>query len=184
MADELDHEIDTPHYDYKNELKIDHNALDIEWLNQPALFMKYADASTHTKTDWELAKQKLDVVRAEVETDIRKNPIAYAGTDAKKLTESYIQALITAHPLVQEAEKNVIRTRHIADLFSMMVKAFDQRKYALQMAVTLFGQKYFAGPVEPRDLDMEFDRKVKQADLRQRISKKLNKKDEQNKQET
>lgn len=173
---EIGKDIDLEHFDYMNELKIDHNALDVEWFDQPALFMKYARASVQTRTDLDLAKQKLEVVKANVETDVRRNPSAYIGSDSKKLTESFIQAVVCTHDDVQQAEEVVIEARHLCDLFAMMVKAFDQRKYALQMAVTLFGQKYFAGPIEPRDLDVAFENKILKSKVQSRIAGKLNKK--------
>ena len=165
---------DVTHFDYMAELQIDHNALDVEWFDQPALFMKYAQASVQTKTDLDLAKHKLEIIKSEIETDIRKNPPAYAGADAKKLTEASIHAIVIAHPDVQKAENTVIEARHTCDMFAMMVKAFDQRKYALQMAVTLFGQKYFAGPIEPRDLNLEFEKKIKQSKVQSKIASTMN----------
>ena len=45
-------------------------------------------------------------------------------------------------------------------LHSQLLKAFEQRKDALENLVRLHGQQYFAGPKIPRDLPSEMEKRT------------------------
>ena len=58
--------------------------------------------------------------------------------------------------------------KHRAEILQCAQKAFDQRKAALENLVKLYGMQYFAGPSEPRDLDIEKAHREKRARIRER----------------
>lgn len=162
------------HYDYQADLQIDPEALDIEWMEQSQLFMKYADASAQARHDVDIAKEQLELAKSEADLDVRNNPEAYTGSD-KKPTESFITAIVTADATVREKQKALHAAKHTADILSLAVKAFEQRKSALENLVKLFGQSYFSGPIEPRNLGLEFNKKASQSTVRSRVHDKMNK---------
>jgi len=51
--------------DYENEMYIDHDALDIECLDQPQMMMKYAKKLATLKLERDQLKEEVDLVRAE-----------------------------------------------------------------------------------------------------------------------
>jgi hypothetical protein len=155
---------------YEKDVSIDPQALDVEWVGQAALFMRYSEKLARARDAFDRAKELLDVTRAELAMDIRKNPAAYG---IEKTTEGALNEVITAtlgigktstirgtQSVYQEANDAYIEIKLQVELLTAVVKAMDQRKAALENLVRLHGQNYFAGPKEPRDLGMEWDKKV------------------------
>ena len=153
-------------FDYATEIKIDPNALDVEWLEQPQLFMKYAEAAVNARTVMDRAKENLDVCRAELDLEVRSK-------FEKKPTESQIANTIITEDRYKEENMKYIEAKHEYDILSAAVRAFDQKKSALENLVRLQGQQYFAGPQEPRDLGMEWDSRVKQKAARDKIKRSI-----------
>ena len=87
--------------DYENDVKIDPDALDIEWLNQAELMRKYATYAACAKQSVDEAKERLDVGKAKIEMDVRSDPAAYG---LSKPTEAGIQSAI----LLQESYQNLV----------------------------------------------------------------------------
>lgn len=161
---------------YEEDLSIDHNALDVEFLLQPQLFMKYSEMAADARLEVDRAKELLDVVRAECDQEIREN----ANREASKVTEAFINNQIVLHPRYREAAENLNILRHKLEILLSAVKAFDQRKSSLENLVKLYQGSYFAGPLVPHDLNSdEFRERIerKGKDLVQhRIRKRMNKK--------
>ena len=144
--------------DYEKEIRIDETALDVEWLEQPRLFMKYAQHLAEMRKRLDAAKEQLDLVRAELDKDIRMNPDKY---EISKITETVVSNTIITQPEYREANKEMIDAKFEVDIAMAAVRAFDQRKDALENLVKLHGQQYFAGPKVPRDIHQEWEAKQK-----------------------
>lgn len=138
--------------EYEEDLYIDPDGLDVEWLSQAQIFMKWSEKSADARARVDRAKMKLDVVEAELGSDVRANPLKYG---LEKITESAIRAAILQSDEYDAAMQELISFRHESDILASAVRAFDQRKTALENLVRLQGQNYFAGPSEPRDLHHE-----------------------------
>jgi len=156
---------------YEKEIIIDCDALDLEWLEQPRLFMKYAKHSAQCMRTLDEAKERLDVAKAEEDKNIRENPEDYG---IAKITEAVVQATILTTPAYKEANAAFIEAKYEADIARSAVNAFNQRKDALENLVRLHGQQYFAGPRVPRNIKEESDKR-KEA-LNSRIANKLTRK--------
>ena len=144
-------------YDYQKEIEIDPDALDVEWLGQPSLFMKYSEACALARKKMDRAKEHLEVTRAELDKEIRSDPEKF---EVAKVTESAISSAITVHSTFRNASALFIEAKYEFDVLSRAVQAFEQRKTALENLVRLNGQGYFASPKEPRDLGMEWQKKA------------------------
>ncbi len=154
--------------DFDADIMIDHTALDIEWIRQPDRMRKYALHAAATKRTADLAKERLDVIRAKEDASIRANPSRYG---LEKITESAIQNAILLQPIYQEASEALNESRYEHEVALAAVRAMDQRKTALENLVRLLGMSYFAGPQAPRDLSEEF---LKQAE--ERSNEEMNRK--------
>lgn len=152
--------------DYEQDIIIDDSALDLEWLDQPALFLKYSRNLAQCNQRLDEYKQNLDIVKAEADSNIRKNPDKYK---IDKITEAVVTNLILQDEDYQEAYKAYLNAKYEVDIATGAVRAFDQRKSALENLVKLHGQSYFAGPKLPRDLSAE--RSKKNADKEEREEK-------------
>ncbi len=137
---------------YEKDMKIDCDALDLEWLNQADLMRKYAKYSAVTRREMDEAKERLDAGKAKIEMEIRQDPKAFGLV---KATESAIQSAILIQEEYETLMKDYIDARYENDIAFGAVRAVDQRKTALENLVRLLTVSYFAGPQTPRDLSRE-----------------------------
>lgn len=144
---------------YEKDVYIDESSLDVEWLNQPRLMMQYGRHASETKLEADKAKERVEVVRAELDRDIRSDPEKY---DLSKITETVVQNTITLQDEYQEAYNTYLEAKYEFDMALNAVRAIDQKKAALENLVRLHGQQYFAGPSVPRDLSKEWEEKERQ----------------------
>jgi len=144
---------------YEEDIKIDETSLDVEWLEQPKLFMRYARYAAETQKMFDLAKTNLDLVKAELDKAVREDPDKFG---IEKLTETVVLNTILSLPEYKEANEKCINAKYEADIAKSAVRAFEQRKEALENLVRLHGQQYFAGPKIPRDLSFEVKQKEEQ----------------------
>ena len=137
---------------YEDDIRIDPNALDVEWLEQPELMRKYAKHTADMKKQMDDAKENLEVSKARIEMEIRSDPTAFGLT---KPTEAGIQSTILLQDKYQGLVKVYNESRYEYDVAVAAVRAVDQRKTALESLVKLLTASYFAGPQAPRDLYQE-----------------------------
>ena len=148
---------------YEKDIQIDETSLDLEWLSQAPLMMKYTRHAAMTKQLADVQKEKLDFIKAELDKEIRLEPEKF---DIIKITESVVLNSIIIHPRYTDENKKYIETRFEAEVARGAVAAIEQRKTALENLVKLHGQQYFAGPKVPRDLSWEREERQKQSDKR------------------
>ena len=146
---------------YEKDIKIDEEALDIMWLNQASLFMRYAKNAAEARRDLDEAKQDLDIKKAEVDKAIREDPSKFG---LEKITETAIQSAILTEGGYQKAFKTYLDAKYESDMASSAVVAMNQRKEALEALVKLHGQSYFAGPSIPMDIKKRREEKEKDTD--------------------
>jgi hypothetical protein len=137
---------------YEIDITIDEGALDVEWLEQPRLMLKYARNAAEARKALDEAKEKLDFVKADLDRKIRTDPEDYG---LMKVTEPTVAAAIFTCDEYKEANKDYIQAKFDADIAQGATFAFNARKDALENLVRLHGQQYFAGPKIPRDLAWE-----------------------------
>ncbi len=156
---------------YEEDVRIDPDALDIEWLRQAELMLLYTRHSANTKKELDDAKERLEVGKARIEMDIRKNPSAYG---LEKITEGAIQSTIILQKELLDLSQKFAEARYENDVAIAAVRAIDQKKSALENLVRLLGASYFAGPQVPRDLSKEAleERERKQQNSKVKIKRR------------
>lgn len=145
--------------DYERDLYIDETALDIEWLGQASLMIKYTTHQASENREVNRCKEKLDVIKAQLDKDIRSHPSKYG---LKSITEMAVLQTTIIHKTHKEAISDLIDARYRAEMAQGAVRALEQRKQALENLSRLLGLQYFAGPRTPRDLTTESARKGRQ----------------------
>jgi len=124
-------------------LVIDEFDLDQEWVGQPALFFRWARKKADADRCVDGAKGELDVVKADLDANIRKNPEVFG---IAKITEKVVENTILSNSVYQETVQEVIKAKHDAAIIAAAVEALQHRKRALECLVTLHGQNYFSRP--------------------------------------
>lgn len=128
-------------------LEIDINALDVEWIRHPAVFMEISEELADARKKLDKLKWKYDVMAADEENDIRSNPEDHGIT---KITEGLVKSAIASSSKLQAFQGKILDQQHEVGLLSSCVTALEHKKRALEKLVILHGQQYFAGPAAPR----------------------------------
>ena len=137
---------------YLKDIKINSEALDIEWLEQAELAVKYGRYWSKCKEELIRAEENVKIVTAELTIEINQNPEKYLG-DGVKPTDVKIDAAVRTHSKFQEAkERWITAITECNDAEIIKNEIAFTRKSALEALVQLHGQQYFAGPKVPRNL--------------------------------
>ena len=157
---------------YEDDINIDEQALDVEWIEQPRLMGRYCKLAAEAQRALSLAKEEQDFVYATLDRAVRADPQSYGVVAGSRgVTEDSIKAAIQVQPSYKDATKGYIDAKYEAEVASGAVRAFDQRKAALENLVRLAGQSYFAGPQVPRDLADE--RRIRDARAQEGVASKM-----------
>jgi len=127
----------------KTDLEIDEYNLEQEWINQSALYGKYARIAADARRELDEAKVRLDVVKSEVDKEIREDPDKFG---LARVTEGSISNTIVRQSKYGEASQEVIDARYQLDLANSMTAALDHRRAALGKLVDLWLASYYSEP--------------------------------------
>ena len=141
---------------YEKDLSIDEFALDREWKYQPSLYFKYAEQQAIAGKIRDEAKEKLDVVKAELDSIARKELPAFG----KKITENQITNWIIQQKTYQEASANLIQANYEANMMANAVRAMDHRKAALENLARLWVGQFYSTPREPPENEGQLEAKI------------------------
>ena len=144
---------------YEQDMTIDPDALDVEWIEQPRLMMQYSRHAAKTRLEVERKKEELDIVRAGLDMKIRVDPEKYGIV---KLTESVVSSTIITQKEYMVANEEFLLLQYESNMVQGAVRALEGKKTALENLVKLHGQQYFAGPSVPRDLSKEWEQHERQ----------------------
>ena len=144
---------------YEQDMTIDPDALDVEWIEQPRLMLRYAQHASEMKREVERAKEKLDIIRADLDKKIRVAPEEFGIV---KLTESVITSTIITQVQYKKGNEEFLEVAYEANMAQGALRALEGKKAALENLVKLHGQQYFVGPSVPRDLSKEWEQHERQ----------------------
>ena len=131
---------------YQEDLKIDKNALDEEWLRQPSLFAFYSEQAIEAEDERDRVNEKMTLIEAQLGSAIRKNPHEFGIHD--KVTEGAIKEIIIQHPTKIEVTSAHLDAVKKAKILSVAKIAFDHKKKALEKLTDLFLQNYWSRPAD------------------------------------
>ena len=140
---------------YMQDLKIDQYNLDLEWVNQAHLMMKYSEASAQAVFDRDKLKQARDLIEAKLDRIARSSPApAELPTSAKtgEATAPAILNWIHNQPEYIEAQQKRIEAEYRVNLYQQAIFAFQARKSALENLVKLHLGKYYSETYVPPDM--------------------------------
>ncbi len=158
--------------DYKRDIHIDENALDVEWLEQPNLALRYGNHLANKRNEVSDLKERLEFEEAELTNRVNADPEGCTGKQKvyKPDLEAYFWT-VDSYKKIREELKKAKSELEYAELAYQEI-AYTRKK-ALEQLVTLHGQQYFAAPKVPRDLHKE---RQKQKEQDSNIGNKINKK--------
>jgi len=163
--------------DYEKDMRIDDTALDVEWLDQAELALKYGRHWAECKKILTEAEEKIKIIRAELIKRANSDPVRFCGKEKPNAPD--IESYYRQHSRHKAAKAEWIEAQFELNMAEVAKNEISfTRKAALENMVTLHGQSYFAGPSMPRNLTSERNKKQKEVDSG--IANKLNRKRKRN----
>lgn len=129
--------------DYKEDIKIDPENLEQEWIEQPSLFLYYSDLYAEASFQKDKKKAFLDYTYSRLYALIKDTWNEHFDS---KPTEPACKEWITRHKDYRQAEKSFIIAQKNANIMQNVKAAFDQRKYALSNITSLRIGGFYSEP--------------------------------------
>ena len=144
--------------DFSEQVRINKYQLDDELVEQPQRYYDWAKLEAQAADEVARLKDKLEILKAEVEIRIRKHPTAYDLPDGPK--EALIKAAIIVQPKVKRLGRKLLKAMKTHRLLTKAEKSFEHRKKALEGLVSLNMQMHFSTPkgVQRKDFEIEEQR--------------------------
>lgn len=163
-----------PIFNYEEDLHIDPNFLDAEWLNIANTIMKYSAESARAKKYASFAEERVKTLRSQLVKEANNNP-SVMGKDVKA-TAPNVEAYYRDDEKYKEVKAEWIEAVYYADLMQNAVYAFQAKKAALENLVRLQGIGYNSEPQTPRDLPEAAQRfrELKERSIEERIRNRTN----------
>ena len=116
----------------------------------PGLIYNYGILAGKARFELDTVQAELEVLKAQVEEDIRKNPDDY---EMVKITESAISSKVsTDHRVIKKiGELNLAKVNFRYAEYA--AKAMEAKKDALNYAIKLLQMNYYAGPEDLKVID-------------------------------
>lgn len=144
--------------DYENDIRIDDSALDIEWIDQAELSLKYGKIWAEAQRILTIAEENIKIIRAELIQKANEAPMKTCKKEKPNAAD--IEAYYQQHPDHIQAKEEWIDAQYECNMAAVAKNEVSfTRKAALENLVTLHGQQYFAGPSIPRDIHAERERR-------------------------
>lgn len=149
-----------------NPFHIDLLNLHTEWAKQPELYHRHAKRLTKARDALARAKSRLDVVKAELDLEIRRCPKKFnlIGEDGDpiggRLTEAIYMSTVLLQPEYQQAQEECHKAQYAVNLHQAAVDALDHKKKSLEGEVQLHLRDYWSEPKVRRDVRDSFDDRV------------------------
>ncbi len=156
--------------DYNEDVKINQNELDLEWLRQPELIWKYSKELAEAQFELDKLDEKISVITAEKELAIRTSPEKFG---LEKVTEGALKTVLQSDKELAGLRDTFNEKKFEINILSGALKALDNKKKALENLVVLHGQNYFAGPSTPLDINRESIRQNNKEIAMEKIKEKI-----------
>jgi len=155
--------------DYSKDIKVDKNKLEEEWLEQPSLFLYYAEAHAEAIFERDKAKSNMDYVYSVLYSKFKNNWQEYFDS---KPTEPALKEKINTHEKYRKAEKRYIKANRNVNVLLSAKTAFDHRKRALENLVSLKISGFYSEPKNKNKSKLEGGAHKKQKTELNKSSKK------------
>ena len=130
---------------FEEDVAIDKNALDWELARQGTLYRKWSLILAEAIREKERAEESLDLVKAELDYEIRLNPedFGFGG----KPTEPGIKAAVLRCKRYQDASDRLIEANYEVNSLESGKWALDHKKVCLTALANLYVANYWAEPM-------------------------------------
>jgi len=124
-------------------VKIDEEDLVKECLHHPSNVSDVAIALADAVRDRDSKKMELEVLEAELDLEIRKNPDKF---NLPKVTESTVRSALVSQGVYQGVKEELLEANHTVDVLKGLSQALMDKRKSLENLVQLHGMDYFSSP--------------------------------------
>lgn len=147
---------------YTADLSINKFKIDKELLEQSQRYYDWALMAAEAEIAMNDAKDDYDIVLAEVENKIRKNPEEYLHKKQNP-TEGAIKSAIANNKKIQKYYQAFREARNVFKLVSKAEKAFEQRKRMLEMYLYHIHRNMESEVKVPREYEKQFNHETRRS---------------------
>lgn len=127
-------------HDYREKIEIDSDRLDQEWERQAITYFDFAEKAASCEAKVRRMKDKLELVYAELDEEIRCDP------KEGKLTEAAVKSAILRKPKYREATEDLLSAQEEKGILDAVVASMEHKKKALERLVDLHLSSYHSSP--------------------------------------
>jgi hypothetical protein len=127
----------------RGSLPINKFDLEVECEEHAKLYDEVGELAAKAKAMSRTAKNEVDFIESDLKTKVRKDPATYGLKTDKKPTNDAINDTVAIQDEVRQAKADYIRISLLADSFSVLQAAMEQRKGNLRNLVTLYVHNYY-----------------------------------------
>lgn len=152
---------------YKEDIQINIDQLDAEWIKQAALYQHYARQEAEALYSRDQLADGLALVQAQLDGDIRLN-FGTHGFESKP-TEAAILNSIKQNPLYTKANILLMKASCKAKIIGGAVRSFDHKKKALEKLTDLYLSGYWSAPKIKSEAQEVYEKQIRgkiEADLK------------------
>jgi len=136
---------------YKEDVKVNDQALDLELLDQAELAVKYGKEWVIARKKVALLEEKEKIIRSKLIRKAWKDPNSYLNQP--KATAQTVEAFYRDHKKHKKIKQEKIEAQEELDLIEVAKNEIVfTKKFILENMVKLYLGDYFAGPNVPHDL--------------------------------
>jgi len=165
--------------EFKDDITIDRNNLEIELEKQGSLYKKWSDRFADAKWERDKAEERYDLARGDIELLIRTKPKKYMerNEDVEKITEAVIEILVMRQKNVMEAKREWDEAKKNANYLETSVKAMEHRRSSLKYLSELWTGGYWSTDMRMKERKARMDIKDQNEGLKDnpRIARRRNK---------
>lgn len=160
-------------FDFEQDASIEEDALDVEWIELPQVYSRYAKLLADAETKVNVLDELIKVRRSNLILRAMEVPNVL-GEDVKPTAQA-LEAYYRTHPTHIELKKQWIEATRVSSMCRNAIFSMQLKKVALENLVRLCMGEYFAAPSIPRELSTELEkrRKENKRDVRQRIRARM-----------
>ena len=128
----------------KDEIKLDKTNLDEVALRLPTLYDEWGTQWVNATRERDKIKERLSVVRAQADEEIRKSPKDFGWDSDKSPTEAWVAQQIILHDKVKEANEELIEAQYEVNMMSVAKETIEHTRRALEILTDLWKGSYFS----------------------------------------
>jgi len=131
--------------EFKNQIKINPDNLEAEFLKQPSLFATYAENLIEMKIIEDKCKESVKITMAEVYADMKNNFASYGLKKAP--TDPTTKSMTEMNEIVLEKQAELREAKFTVEVLKASVEAIHVKKSSLENLVKLKVMTYHSTPI-------------------------------------